>query len=125
MSTEIDVPEARVGAVLSDISSVRRGTVEHFDVNMDDAESQDGPLQKERISTVEAKVPLAQLVGYVSKRSLSHSSKNSLEVSSGVRYSSALRTLTAGEASFSTEFHSYQPLPANAQEEMARSGTFQ
>ena len=36
MSVEIDVPEARMGAVMSDISGTRRGTVDRFDVVADD-----------------------------------------------------------------------------------------
>ena len=63
MSVEINVPEARIGAVMSDVSSARRGTVDKFDVLQDDV---DGSIPStELMAIVEASVPLAELLGCV------------------------------------------------------------
>jgi translation elongation factor EF-G len=75
MSVEVDVPEARMGAVISDISSNRRGTVDRFDVHSagfgtvdedDDAWSSPSSSSRGELqATVLATVPLAELLGCV------------------------------------------------------------
>eukprot|EP00750_Incisomonas_marina_P032834 INCI9374.2.p1 GENE.INCI9374.2~~INCI9374.2.p1 ORF type:complete len:898 (-),score=183.27 INCI9374.2:814-3507(-) len=102
MDVEIDVPEVRMGAVMSDISGTRRGTVDSFEVlrGAGDESDASGILDAEVLATIRATVPLAELLGY----------------------STALRTLTAGEASFASSFQSYQPLPQKARSELEKAG---
>ena len=57
MAVAIDVPEARMGAVITDISSKRRGTVTHFRAHHHSHEGGDV------MAEVQASVPLAELIG--------------------------------------------------------------
>jgi elongation factor G len=73
MKVEVIVPEKHTGAVLSDLTSARRGSILSVDAG-------------ERRNVITAHVPFATLVG---------------------DYAGALRSLTAGEATFSMELHAY------------------
>ena len=65
MDVEIDVPEVRMGAVMSDISGTRRGTVDSFEVlrGAGDESDASGILDAEVLATIRATVPLAELLG--------------------------------------------------------------
>ncbi len=79
---EVQVPEALMGDVMTDLQS-RRAVI----LGMDSV----GTYQR-----IKAKVPLAELHGY----------------------STALRSLTQGRASFSSKFAEFAPVPHNVQEEV-------
>lgn len=76
MRLEVSVPDEYVGDVTSDLNK-RRASVEGIDV-------------KNRYQIVKAKVPMAEMFGYVT----------------------VLRTFTSGRGSSSMEFSHYAPLPA-------------
>jgi elongation factor G len=75
MEVEVTTPEAYMGDVIGDLNS-RRGQVE-------------GMEQRGNAQIVKAKVPLANMFGYVGD----------------------LRSKTQGRATYSMQFHAYQPVP--------------
>ena len=83
MRLELEMPESKMGAVMSDLNAHRRASIRHFDASK---ESEDGVVFK--MASIDANVPLVELLGYSTK----------------------LRSLTAGEASYSISFDSYQPV---------------
>ena len=83
MRLELEIPETRMGAVMSDLNAHRRASIRQFDSS---TESEDGEVFK--MACIDADVPLVELLGYSTK----------------------LRSLTAGEASYSISFDSYQPV---------------
>ncbi len=82
MDLEVQVPEALMGDVMTDLQA-RRAVI----LGMDSV----GTYQR-----IKAKVPLAEMHGY----------------------STALRSLTQGRASFSSKFAEYAPVPPNVQQEV-------
>jgi elongation factor G len=76
MRLEVNVPDEYVGEISSDLNK-RRASVEGIDV-------------KNRYQIVKAKVPMAEMFGYVT----------------------VLRTITSGRGNSSMEFSHYAPLPA-------------
>lgn len=83
MRLELEVPETKMGVVMSDLNAHRRASICQFDAS---TESEDGHVFK--TARIDANVPLVELLGYSTK----------------------LRSLTAGEASYSISFDSYQPV---------------
>ena len=99
MTLEVTVPTERVGSVLSDLNSSRRGQVLTVGGSDDDDDAGGGPSATHAISTVEARVPLREMIGY----------------------STALRSLTSGEGNFSMEYEGFEPvLSSMAQDEIAQ-----
>ena len=82
MAVEVVTPEDFLGDVIGDINS-RRGHVE-------------GMEQRGNAQTIKAKVPLANMFGYVGD----------------------LRSRTQGRANYSMQFDSYQQVPPNIAEEI-------
>ncbi len=77
MKVEVTTPEANMGDVIGDISS-KRGTIEEM-------------TDRGNAKVVRAKVPLAEMFGYVNN----------------------LRSMTQGRASYAMEFSHYQEVPKN------------
>lgn len=82
----ISCPDDAIGAVIGDLTNVRRGLVEGVEAEPSDY---DGVVQKR--STIEAAVPLEGLLGY----------------------STGIRTLTSGEGYFSLHVDSYSQVQAS------------
>jgi elongation factor G len=82
MKVEVTTPEANMGDVIGDISS-KRGTVEEM-------------TDRGNAKVVRAKVPLAEMFGYVNN----------------------LRSMTQGRASYSMEFSHYHEVPKNIEAEI-------
>ena len=82
MNVEITADASRIGSVLADLNSTRRAIVR--EVGGEENESN----LPGAYASVFASVPLRELVGY----------------------STSLRSLTAGEGTFSMEFDSYSPV---------------
>jgi elongation factor G len=82
MRLEVNVPDEYVGEITSDLNK-RRASVEGIDV-------------KNRYQIVKAKVPMAEMFGYVT----------------------VLRTITSGRGNSSMEFSHYAPLPATLTDEV-------
>ena len=96
-----------IRTVLSDLSAQRRGLIRDFGLSPSDAG--DGSSNSDAsdelpggMSTVHALVPLAELIGY----------------------SSAFRSLTAGQASFTLEFDSYGEVPAALVEQVTSGASW-
>ncbi|KAJ2550206.1 Ribosome-releasing factor 2, mitochondrial [Coemansia sp. RSA 1933] len=83
-------PETYVGAVLGDLSGVRKGRV--LGLGSEDADAPGGA------KTVDAEVPLSTMLGY----------------------SSALRSLTAGCGTFSMHVAGFGPMPAQLQQQVIK-----
>ena len=64
MSVHVDVPEARMGTVMADISGARRGTVNRFNTLQQEDIDTTAPIA-DALAIVEASVPLAELLGCV------------------------------------------------------------
>ncbi|KAL1522960.1 hypothetical protein AB1Y20_017924 [Prymnesium parvum] len=88
MKVELRAPEKFIGSVLSEITGARRGTVVQL--------SQPTPSGGDQRHLLSAQVPVAGLIGY----------------------STALRSMTAGEASLSMEFSHYAPLDPHTQQQL-------
>ena len=84
VKADITCPLDYVGTVMGDVSS-RRGTV-------------DGMIQKANAQVITAKIPLANMFGYISD----------------------LRAMTQGRGIYSMEFDHYQKVPRNVQEEIIK-----
>ncbi|PIR03020.1 MAG: elongation factor G [Candidatus Magasanikbacteria bacterium CG11_big_fil_rev_8_21_14_0_20_43_7] len=82
MKVEVTTPETNMGDVIGDISS-KRGTIEEM-------------TDRGNAKVVRAKVPLAEMFGYVNN----------------------LRSMTQGRASYSMEFSHYQEVPKNVEAEI-------
>jgi elongation factor G len=82
MRVEVVTPDDYLGDVIGDLNS-RRGQVE-------------GVEQRGTAQVVNAKVPLAQMFGYVGD----------------------LRSRTQGRATYTMQFDSYQPVPASIEQEI-------
>jgi elongation factor G len=82
MRVEVVTPDAYLGDVIGDLNS-RRGQI-------------DGVEQRGTAQVVNAKVPLAQMFGYVGD----------------------LRSRTQGRATYTMQFDSYQPVPASIEQEI-------
>ena len=82
MKVEVTTPEENMGDVIGDISS-KRGTVEEM-------------TDRGNAKVVRAKVPLAEMFGYVNN----------------------LRSMTQGRASYAMEFSHYQEVPKNIEAEI-------
>ncbi|CAM9694014.1 unnamed protein product [Choristocarpus tenellus] len=92
METEVSVPEEHLGAVLQDMSANRRAEISCVEVPHDGRAST-GEAGGGRRHTVRARVPLRELLGYAT----------------------TLRSITAGEASFTMEFGGYTPMDPEVQ----------
>ncbi len=97
MAVEVAVPDSYVGDVLNDLSSQRRANIKEVvagaaaaTAGSPSSPASGGALSK---ALVRAAVPLKSMVGY----------------------STALRSKTAGEGSFSMEFAQYAAVPAAVQ----------
>ena len=84
VKAEITTPLDYVGTVMGDVSS-RRGMVE-------------GMVQKANAQVITAKIPLANMFGYISD----------------------LRSMTQGRGIYTMEFFNYQKVPASVQEEIIK-----
>ncbi len=84
VKAEITTPLDYVGTVMGDVSS-RRGMVE-------------GMVQKANAQVITAKIPLANMFGYISD----------------------LRSMTQGRGIYTMEFSNYQKVPASVQEEIIK-----
>lgn len=82
MKVEVVTPEDFLGDVSGDLSA-RRGRIENMG-------------SRAQMKTIEAKVPLATMFGYVTQ----------------------LRSMTQGRASYTMEFHHYEEVPANVAQEV-------
>ncbi|KAJ2833918.1 Ribosome-releasing factor 2, mitochondrial [Coemansia sp. 'formosensis'] len=91
--TTILCPESHIGSVLSDLNGVRKGRVLSLDDS--DAECLDST---NATKVLVAEVPLSTMVGY----------------------SSALRSLTAGSATFSMEVTGFGPMTAQQQQQVLK-----
>ena len=80
MRVEVIVPEDFLGEITGDLSS-KRGKIEHMEERMN-------------LRVVEAKVPLSEMFGYVTR----------------------LRSMTQGRGSYTMEFDRYEEVPANIAE---------
>mmetsp|Transcript_9240 Transcript_9240/g.14995 ORF Transcript_9240/g.14995 Transcript_9240/m.14995 type:complete len:749 (+) Transcript_9240:89-2335(+) len=89
VSIEIVVPDDYIGAVIGDLTNIRRGLV-------DDVQAQENVHGTRQKSIIYAKVPLEGLIGY----------------------STAIRSTTAGEGSFSTNVDGYKLVTASELEKI-------
>lgn len=89
MRLELEMPDEKMGSVLSDLHAHRRATIHTFTGS--DTTATDGGDDETfgGLASVDAIVPLPELLGYATQ----------------------LRSLTGGEASYSLAFDSYQQVP--------------
>ena len=80
MKVEVVTPDKFLGDVTGDLSS-KRGRIEHMG-------------ERINVKVVDAKVPLSEMFGYVTK----------------------LRSMTEGRASYTMEFSNYEEVPNNVAE---------
>jgi len=111
MKLELEMPEEKMGTVLTDLTAHRRAVIRSFgspgvveSANGEGSRSTvaEGGCSALDLATIEALVPLPELLGYATQ----------------------IRSLTAGEASYSLEYHAYEPTPDSVVKKLVSSGEY-
>ena len=106
---QLQLPQESVGTIANQLTSHQRGTVQHI-----------ASMPTGSRSMVSALVPLTEMIGACSE-GFAVAGLLSAGVDVNVwcaGYSTALRSKTGGEGSFSMEFHSYQPVGPLEQQQL-------